>query len=134
MQKQKIYIEIYGDILREIKQQKQKTKVSTQSWDEKKLQNMIGKNSWECKNKRFTKRYMETSWEKKNNKNKRLWWAHNLEMKKKLQNMIGKNRWGCKNKRFTKRYMETSWERKNNKNKRLRWAHNLEMKKNYRIW
>ena len=36
MLKQKIYKEIYGDILREKKWQKQKTKVSTQSWDEKK--------------------------------------------------------------------------------------------------
>ena len=37
--KQKIYIEISGDILRE--KHKQKTKVKTHSWDEKKLQNMI---------------------------------------------------------------------------------------------
>ena len=28
--------------------QKQKTKEITQSWDEEKLQNMIGKNRWEC--------------------------------------------------------------------------------------
>jgi len=77
---------------KKLQNRKTKTKVSTQSWDEKKLQNMIGKKKWGCKNKRFTKKYMETSWERKNNKNKRLRWAHNLEMKK-IQNKEERRKW-----------------------------------------
>ena len=38
---------------------KQKTRVRTHSWDEKKFQNMI--DGEDAKNKRFTKRYVEIS-------------------------------------------------------------------------
>jgi hypothetical protein len=55
-----------------IKTIEEKEKVSTQDNKEK---------DW---HKQKTKVYMETSWEK-NNQNKRLRWAHNLEMKKKIQ-------------------------------------------------
>ena len=90
---------------------------------------MIRNNGWECKNKRFTKRYIETSWERKNNTNKRLRWAHNHEIKRKyrMKKIEEKEKVSTQNKktnkRFTKRYMETSWEKK------ISWAHNLEMKK-----
>ena len=52
------------------------------------------------KNKRFTKRYVEASLEKKNNTNKRLRWGHFVWMKKKSQNRYEKKKekWGCINK------------------------------------
>ena len=71
---------------------------------------------------------METSWEKKNNTNKRLRWGHIFGMKKKLQNM--KDDEATKNKRFIKRYVETSLGKKKT-NKRLRWGHILGMKKKW---